>query len=81
MCICYLWIRSLSLSIYIYISESAAMLRFILSLLDLQLSTLAKYEVGLIYYHHPLINPIVNPADILPVNGIVKFVIAKYVCV
>jgi hypothetical protein len=26
--------------------------------------------------NHPLINPIVNPADILPVNGIPKFVIA-----
>ena len=28
-------------------------------------------------YHHPLINPIVNPADILPVNGIPKLVIAN----
>jgi hypothetical protein len=26
---------------------------------------------------HPFINPIVNPADILPVNGIPKFVIAN----
>jgi hypothetical protein len=28
-------------------------------------------------YYHPLINPIVNPADILPVNGIPKVVIAN----
>jgi hypothetical protein len=28
---------------------------------------------------HPLINPIVNPADILLVNGIPRLVIAKYV--
>jgi hypothetical protein len=28
--------------------------------------------------NHPFINPIVNPADILPVRGIPKFVIAKY---
>jgi hypothetical protein len=27
--------------------------------------------------NHPLINPIVNPADILPVRGIPKLVIAK----
>jgi hypothetical protein len=27
------------------------------------------------YTYHPLINPIVNPADILPVNGIPKLVI------
>jgi hypothetical protein len=26
--------------------------------------------------NHPLINPIVNPADILPVRGIPKLVIA-----
>ena len=29
------------------------------------------------YHHHPLINPIVNPADMLPVNGIPKLVIAN----
>jgi hypothetical protein len=28
-------------------------------------------------YYHPFINPIVNPADILPVNGIPKLVIAN----
>jgi hypothetical protein len=28
-------------------------------------------------FYHPLINPIVNPADILPVNGIPKPVIAN----
>jgi hypothetical protein len=28
-------------------------------------------------YHHPFINPIVNPADILPVRGIPKLVIAN----
>jgi hypothetical protein len=28
-------------------------------------------------YYYPFINPIVNPADILPVNGIPKLVIAK----
>jgi hypothetical protein len=27
--------------------------------------------------YHPLINPIVNPADILPVNGIPKLVTAN----
>jgi hypothetical protein len=27
-------------------------------------------------YHHPFINPKVNPADVLPVNGIPKLVIA-----
>jgi hypothetical protein len=27
--------------------------------------------------YHPFINPIVNPADILPVNGIPKLVIAN----
>ena len=27
--------------------------------------------------NHPLINPIVNPADILPVRGIPKLVIAN----
>ena len=29
------------------------------------------------YYHHPLINRTVNPAEILPVSGIPKLVIAK----
>jgi hypothetical protein len=29
------------------------------------------------YSYHPLINPIVNPADILPVKGIPKLVIAN----
>ena len=29
------------------------------------------------FSYHPLINPIVNPADILPVNGIPKLVIAN----
>ena len=33
--------------------------------------------IGCIFYHHPFINPIVNPADILPVNGIPKLVIAN----
>jgi hypothetical protein len=28
-------------------------------------------------YYHPFINPIVNPADILPVRGIPKLVIAN----
>jgi hypothetical protein len=28
------------------------------------------------FFYHPFRNPIVNPADILPVNGIPKFVIA-----
>ena len=28
-------------------------------------------------YYHPLINPRVNPADILPVRGIPKLVIAN----
>jgi hypothetical protein len=28
-------------------------------------------------YYHPFINPIVNPADILPVNGIPKLVVAN----
>ena len=42
------------------------------------MSTLTNYEVSLLYYyHHPLINPIVNPADILRVNGIPKLVIAN----
>ena len=42
------------------------------------MSTLTNYEVSLLYYyHHPLINPIVNPADILPVRGIPKLVIAN----
>jgi hypothetical protein len=27
-------------------------------------------------YYHPFINPKVNPADILPVNGMLKLVIA-----
>ena len=29
------------------------------------------------FSYHPFINPIVNPADILPVNGIPKLVIAN----
>jgi hypothetical protein len=29
------------------------------------------------FSYHPLINPIVNPADILPVNGIPKLVMAN----
>jgi hypothetical protein len=33
--------------------------------------------IACIFYHHPFINPIVNPADILPVNGIPKLVIAN----
>ena len=28
-------------------------------------------------FYHPFINPIVNPADILPVNGMPKLVIAN----
>jgi hypothetical protein len=31
----------------------------------------------LYFYYHPFINPIVNPADILPVRGIPKLVIAN----
>ncbi len=31
----------------------------------------------LYFYYHPFRNPIVNPADILPVNGIPKLVIAN----
>ncbi len=34
-------------------------------------------ELDYYSYHHPFINPTVNPADILPVNGIPKFVIAR----
>ena len=30
-----------------------------------------------LYHHHPLINPRVNPAEILPVNGIPKLVITN----
>jgi hypothetical protein len=33
--------------------------------------------VILLFNRHPFINPIVNPADILPVNGIPKLVIAN----
>jgi hypothetical protein len=29
------------------------------------------------FSYHPFINPIVNPADILPVNGMPKLVIAN----
>jgi hypothetical protein len=35
-----------------------------------------SYPIDLSLYH-PFINPIVNPADILPVNGIPKLVIAN----
>ena len=35
------------------------------------------YGNAYFFFHHPFINPIVNPADILPVNGIPKLVIAS----
>jgi hypothetical protein len=35
-----------------------------------------RYSVVIAPACHPLINPRVNPADILPVNGIPKLVIA-----
>ena len=34
-------------------------------------------ELDYYTYHHPFINPIVNPADMLPVRGIPKFVNAN----
>ena len=33
--------------------------------------------IALSSFYHPLINPIVNPAEILPVRGIPKLVIAN----
>jgi hypothetical protein len=32
---------------------------------------------AIVQYNHPFINPIANPADILPVNGIPKLFIAN----
>ena len=42
----------------------------------MHIPTSAKLEYSAVY-HHPFINSIVNPADILPVNGIPKLVIAN----
>ena len=45
-----------------------------ISLISPQRNT--SFMIACIFYH-PFINPIVNPADILPVNGIPKLVIAN----
>ena len=37
--------------------------------------SVSYYQIPVDYFYHPLINPRVNPADILPVNGIPKLVI------
>ena len=35
------------------------------------------YGNAYFFFHHPFINPIANPADMLPVNGISKLVITN----
>jgi hypothetical protein len=56
--------------------KTAAIIELIFTLISLQRNT--SFMIACIFYY-PLINPIVNPADILPVNGISKLVVAKYV--
>jgi hypothetical protein len=48
--------------------KATAIIAQIFPLISLQRNT--SFMVSCIFYHHPLINPIVNPADILLVNGI-----------
>jgi hypothetical protein len=42
-----------------------------------QLQIIDQLDYHTLFCHHPLINPIVNPADMLPVNGMPKLVIAN----
>jgi hypothetical protein len=54
--------------------KATAIIEQIFPLIYLQRNT--SFMIACIFYH-PFINPIVNPADMLPVNGIPKFVIAN----
>jgi hypothetical protein len=42
-----------------------------------QLQIIDQLDYHTLFCHHPLINPIVNPADMLPVNGMPKLAIAN----
>ena len=55
--------------------KTTAIIEQIFPLISLQRNT--SFMIACIFYYHPFINPIVNPADILPVNGIPKLVIAN----
>src|SRR5215212_8832444 len=55
--------------------KTTAIIEQIFPLISLQRNT--SFMIACIFYYHPLINPRVNPADILSVSGIPKLVIAN----